>query len=197
MNCPKCGSDNWKMASLVHAQGVSVIEVSTSSVGLGISNNVFGDGVGLGIGSSDSSGAQQTLLSKNAAPPERPSEAGWVLLILFIVVIIAIKGASVGLTLIIALGGFSFALYFQSDKVQKWKQDLLKYQEKKMCMRCGTFFFDTQNISNYSQNTNNAVITDKTHDDVFERVIQNDIAKTSNTPLYNDSFKDFLKKLKK
>ena len=71
MTCPKCHSDEWKLASIVHAGGLSTISTSTVGVGGGASADIFGGGVGLGAGVGSTTGTQQTALSKLAAPPEK------------------------------------------------------------------------------------------------------------------------------
>lgn len=62
MTCPKCGSSEWKMASIVYAEGF--VSGSTSGYGGGLSTG------GIGVGAGQSSGTYQSELSKKAAPPE-------------------------------------------------------------------------------------------------------------------------------
>ena len=160
MTCPKCGSEEWKLASVIHAGGLSKISTSTIGVGAGASADVFGGGVGLGAGVGSTSGKQQTELSKLAAPPTkemRPAKA------------FAILG---GITLAIGVvffGKVSFSehpiftniLFFIAPLVtfiglvrllltpaitkeidEKHKLALLEYEKKQMCLRCGAFYFD-------------------------------------------------------
>ena len=88
MACPKCASEEWKLASVIHAGGISTISTSTIGVGGGADADIFGGGVGLGAGVGSTRGEQQTNLSKLAAPPTnamRPAVArvvgGWIQLI--------------------------------------------------------------------------------------------------------------------
>lgn len=64
--CPKCGSDDVRRLSVVHASGLSTTQSSSSAVGLGVSDE--GD-LGLAGGVLSSSGTQETALARAAAPP--------------------------------------------------------------------------------------------------------------------------------
>lgn len=66
MSCPKCGSDQWKMAALVYAEGTSKSE----SLSLGGGGAVGDDDVTPVFGGGNTFGTQQTELAKLAAPPE-------------------------------------------------------------------------------------------------------------------------------
>lgn len=66
MTCPKCNSDDWKLASLVYKEGITHVNAESSGVGVGISAS----GLGAGIGKSKTSGIHQSETSKIATPPK-------------------------------------------------------------------------------------------------------------------------------
>jgi DNA-directed RNA polymerase subunit RPC12/RpoP len=64
--CPKCGSEDVRRLSVVHASGLSTTQRSSSVVGLGVSD----DGeLGLAGGVVSGGGTQETALARAAAPP--------------------------------------------------------------------------------------------------------------------------------
>ena len=65
MKCPKCGSDQWKMASLIHAEGTSEKEGLILGGGTGLLSDGSGTSAGLGI----TRQTAQTKLAALAAPP--------------------------------------------------------------------------------------------------------------------------------
>jgi hypothetical protein len=155
MTCPKCHSDEWKLASIVHAGGLSTISTSTVGVGGGASADIFGGGVGLGAGVGSTTGTQQTALSKLAAPPEkemRPATAficlggiillGGVLLIRSTIVSEHPIFFFVFPLLIIVIGilRILFTPGVARDLKEKRNGALLEYARKRMCLRCGTIY---------------------------------------------------------
>lgn len=66
MNCPKCGSDQWRLASVIHAEGTTKLE----SLSFGSGAILAGGDVSPVLGSGISFGTQQTDLAKLVAPPE-------------------------------------------------------------------------------------------------------------------------------
>lgn len=66
LSCPKCRSGEVRRLSLVYREGLS--HVNTSTTGVGAS---FGGGGGLGVGAASTKGTHQSVLSQEAAPPER------------------------------------------------------------------------------------------------------------------------------
>jgi ribosomal protein L7/L12 len=146
MSCPKCGSDNWKMASLIHAEGLSGISSSTLGVG-GASSNLFGEGVGIGIGST--SATQQSKLSELAAPPTASPFSGLFFLMALIFIAYGNKSSSDGFILFgLIFGGIGIMILISDDK--RISEELPNYPNKKMCLRCGTFFFDDITTSDNS-----------------------------------------------
>lgn len=163
MTCPKCGSEDWKLASVVHAGGLSTTSTSTVGVGGGANADVFGGGIGLGAGVGSTSGKQQTELSKLAAPPTkemRPAKAFAIFGVGTVVVGIVFFGRvsfsehpvftnSIFLMapLVTLVGVFRLLLTPDISKSfdERHKLALLEYEKKRMCLRCGVFFFDDDN----------------------------------------------------
>lgn len=176
MGCPKCGSEEWKMASVIHAEGVSEVSTTTFGAGAGADDDALGGGVGLGAGVGKTSGTHQTLLSKQAAPPTKkmqPAVAVLIFGLLSLAVIFVLgrfgfwRGSVIdsgpdfvdiwlAVSLLSVLGGWiGLALTPKGRKEEldrEYKLALLEYEKKKMCLRCGTFYID-DNIVKESQNT--------------------------------------------
>jgi len=163
MVCPKCGSEDWKLASVIHAGGLSTISTSTVGVGAGANADVFGGGIGLGAGVGSTTGKQQTELSKLAAPPikeMRPAKAFLILGgITLLVGIIFFGNVSfsehpiftnilfVIAPLAMAIGAVRLLLTPEITKAieERHKLALLEYEKKKMCLRCGALYLEDDN----------------------------------------------------
>lgn len=146
MTCPSCGSEDWKLASLVYQEGLQHIDTRTTSTGVGIGAG----GVGLGAARGNTSGIQQSALSQAAAPPEDPGME----IMLRVALILALIGACIGG---IISGGSLFAAFLAgfmggivgmfigffvgvfADKTEYHAQ-LAAWHKVKMCQRCGGFY---------------------------------------------------------
>lgn len=163
MTCPKCASEEWKLASIVHAGGLSAISTSTIGVGGGANADVFGGGLGLGAGVGSTRGKQQTELSKLAEPPAkelRPAKAlailGGITLVIGILfadtrsVPMSIYWLTAPWLVIMGVIGIVRLLFYPEITTainERHKLALLEYEKKKMCLRCGAFYFDDDNPS--------------------------------------------------
>ncbi len=155
MSCPKCRSHEWKMASVVHAGGLSNISTSTMGVGIGADANAFGGGVGV----ASTKGTHQTTLSKLAAPPAKPTwkESGWNPFLTFGMSVMVVDGFVIYLLrnvtgidtltaflmtiLLIAVVVVFIGMNVVSPEVaEKHRRALIEYEKLKMCLRCGTLF---------------------------------------------------------
>jgi ribosomal protein S27AE len=143
--CPKCGSNEWRLAKVVYQEGLSHVDTSTAGVGVGVS----GGGLGLGIGGAKTSGVHQSHLSVSAGPPKDPAEDLAQLLLLgfgilgFLYGWIKEDSVFVGfLFLLMALcGGFFFALMvLLLHPRTEYKRQMKLWQETRMCNRCGFFY---------------------------------------------------------
>lgn len=160
MSCPKCASDDWKFASVVHAGGLSSISTTSVGVGVGVEGDAFGGGAGIGSGISKTSGTQQTALSKFAAPPEKPMRpaVAWLIFGVATVVIGIMFFSNMNLNdhpifgyflflfapigVLVALGRIVMKPDISKAIAAKHELAMEEYSRKKMCMRCGTFFFE-------------------------------------------------------
>jgi hypothetical protein len=145
MACPRCQSEDWKLASLVYNEGRSSIETKSNGAGIGIS----GGGIGAGIGGATTSGTQQTVLSKLAAPPDD-----------FVAVVFLMGGIVFGFLWIICF--LDWIIFNDNLVIVLWCFFLLaigcivgafkrmdspkchiameKWSKKRLCQRCGTFY---------------------------------------------------------
>jgi ribosomal protein S27AE len=133
MSCPRCGSNEWKLASLVYKEGVSSSD--SSSVGIGVTS-----GLSLGVGRASTSGTQQTELSKLAAPPTSFAKTVKCLIGLFATGVFGFVASWWWwLTALFALGVFVFY------RTESKEDDLAtaRYNKTQMCTRCGEFYVDT------------------------------------------------------
>ena len=76
MNCPKCQSSEWKLASVVHSQGVSSIETSTTGETIGVAAGPGGLAAGYARSNGETSGKQITAFAESCAPPDVQSHPG-------------------------------------------------------------------------------------------------------------------------
>ena len=171
MTCPKCASEEWKLASVIHAGGISTISTSTIGVGGGANADIFGGGVGLGAGVGSTSGKQQTELSKLAAPPAkemRPAKAfailGGITLAIGIVFFGNVSFSEHPIFTGILFKVSSLVTFFALVRLlvtpgitkaldEKHKLALREYEKKRMCLRCGALYFEDDKPNVIDPNT--------------------------------------------
>lgn len=154
LNCPRCGSENTKSFPMVHQQGISTIDLDTTSVGGGYQ---FGEGGGAFVlGTSGSaSGTSQSSLSMATAPPKRKASyaiVGYVLAAIVAAVFTArVWQANWILGLVwsaMLLGGFGLwakSLMKRYENIENYNEKeyprLYKnWQNSYLCFRCGASF---------------------------------------------------------
>jgi hypothetical protein len=139
--CPKCTSTEVRKLSLIYNEGLSIINTQTTSFGSGVSS---GGGMAFGSSSGSTTGHQQTMLSKQAAPP---SKKHWILWSCFAVFcgMMGLSGLShpgignlfgIGLAVLgvrFALAGKKYNAEVLPGLFQRWEQSF-------MCNRCGERF---------------------------------------------------------
>lgn len=153
MTCPKCGSEEWKLAWVIHAGGISTISTTTVGVGTGVEAGILGGGVGFGTGVGKTSGKQQTELSKLAAPPTkvgRPASAALVIGLIVVIPAMIFGWGAIAIFFGGALAIGAFVRLMATPEIGEALQEehrlaLLEYEKKRMCLRCGSFFFDSDN----------------------------------------------------
>ncbi len=134
--CPSCKCTDWKLASLIHRDGVSVVQ--SVSTGVGIST------AGIGVGGSKSGGTSQTALSALAAPPVNPRQD----IIQGMLVMGSLLVGGIGYL----AGGFPsmWGGFFLGGSIglgvgmmvpnTAYEAQYANWQKVVMCLRCGTFY---------------------------------------------------------
>lgn len=158
MACPKCGSDQWQSASLIHSAGLTATSATSIAVGGHGGVDPSSASPDLLAGAVQSQGTAQTMLSKLAAPPSvGESKADG---INFILGVITLSAFLLGWSLGNILAGFLFALLacmvavpigfllYPARKRKAEKEELernhraaiAEFERKVMCLRCGAFY---------------------------------------------------------
>lgn len=137
MVCPSCQSEEWRLASLVHKEGLSSINTRTSGSAIGVSQG----GLGFSSGSARTTGTQQTAISKAASPPSGYLKTIALGIIGFIALIIAlINGTTMWMPWIIAMAcGYGIYKFFPEEK-RIYTEKMARYKVTRMCQRCGTLY---------------------------------------------------------
>lgn len=142
--CPACSNVEWKLASLVHAEGAYAINLQTAGSGV----SVGGAGLNVGVTSSTSQGTNISVLAQRAAPPE--NQLGQTAM--GVGMIGAIIGAAAGyfssgfLLMLLGIfggmfgGGIIGMIFFWKSSNEQYKQAMEHYQKVRMCTRCGHFY---------------------------------------------------------
>jgi hypothetical protein len=148
--CPSCGSDEWRAASLIYAEGLSVSMARTrgTAVGAGIGVRTGQVSVGAAKYASNTVGSSQTMLSRMAEPPRRHTRPVvlWSVLTLLcgLVVLMRISASAFdGGTAFWALLTLIFAIVLASalsTKDDTYAERMRAYDNQKMCTRCGKFY---------------------------------------------------------
>ncbi|MDQ0027860.1 hypothetical protein J2X90_005696 [Variovorax paradoxus] len=148
--CPKCDHHEWKMASVVYAEGTQMINTRSLGVGVGIGTG----GIGVGVGSGSTVGYQQSVFAQCAAPP--PPTTGldpFKMLLPSIICSLFGLGLLVGgisefdfKALLIGLALFVVpalnVLLFRAEAraLEIHAEELDRWRAQKICMRCGQLY---------------------------------------------------------
>ncbi|MCP5231745.1 MAG: hypothetical protein H6948_06555 [Zoogloeaceae bacterium] len=138
MACPKCNSTEWKLASLIHKEGLAHVNIATKGAGVAVSTS----GVGAGGGGGTSVGTQQSQLSIEAAPPgglQLTSAFGLVGLISVTLGLFVSGWFLIGF--VICTAG---ALSTYPTEKKRFDAARAKWEVTRMCTRCGTFYQPTE-----------------------------------------------------
>jgi hypothetical protein len=142
--CPSCFGTDWKAASLLYAEGISIQGGQTSGAFVAGGRAGGHNGAAIGGFQGRTSGVSQTLLSAKATPP-RQSNAFAFFAFLFVVFLLIcflnLEYPGVAICFGLASGG----CLMLSIKMHKQEQDRFesateRYATLRMCARCGTFF---------------------------------------------------------
>lgn len=149
LQCPKCHSDEWKSLSFLYQAGISVLNAKTSATGGGVGIGTGGVGVGVGGSTGKTTGALQSGLSTQAAPPAKPSKmpAGVIYWGLVILLLMGLGEKNAVIAAIVLFG----AIYKWGDFSARWKTQELedaknyeinraRWERSRMCQRCGEIY---------------------------------------------------------
>jgi len=134
MTCTTCHSDDWKLASFVHKEGLSHVNTKTSGGGL----VATGSGLGFGAGNAKTTGTQQSQTSKEAAPPSGML-LSMVLGITTVVFLAMSMLASHWFLLLVAASVYGLYKIYPGEK-SKHAAAMERYRRTRICQRCGTFY---------------------------------------------------------
>lgn len=146
MGCPSCNSDDWKLTSFVHKQGIQHVSTNTTTVGTATSTG----GLGVGAAKGSTSGIHQTELSIAAAPPAPPDTGSSVigLTILFVASAIYFVDSFwlvIGIGLIGFVLGIILSLTASAEPMKEYKAAMSKWEITRMCQRCGHLYIPSNN----------------------------------------------------
>jgi len=151
MNCPKCGSTGWKSLSVIHAEGTSSENETTSIGGVGIGS---GGNIGVLSGSSESSRQTQSQLAAAAAPPVYSEEDSSGCLVLSFIIGIGVVwycwhlSIALAILWVIVLPILAIWVHGLGEEDRKKKKEEKEEYDKEMeewlnsamCLRCGEIF---------------------------------------------------------
>lgn len=134
MSCPKCQSDDWKLASLVYAEGLTHVSTASQGGGIGVGTG----GIGVGVGGGKTTGTHQTALSRLAAPPSGLSASIACLagVLLFSLLAWLFSAAWLVLTAFCAFG----VIAWWSSDIEANKAAMAEWSDRRMCQRCGALY---------------------------------------------------------
>jgi hypothetical protein len=138
MNCPKCSSENVQKLSVIYQSGTHKINTSSTTVGGG-----YMSGPGIGMGSTTTTGKQQSIMAKMAAPPPKRSYAPSLMAILgFLMVVVNLdNGGTYGfLGLAIIAASIVWVYFAYQYNTGEWKQKQSIWQASWHCNKCGEMY---------------------------------------------------------
>ena len=133
MTCPVCNGNNWKAASLVYQEGLTTVDTSTNSLGLGLG----GGHLGLGVARGKTKGVHQTELSKRAAPP---SENSWRVAFLMGAIVTAILGLFASFWWFITCLFIAGVFATWTSGAEARAKEVEFYNNKRVCQQCGHIY---------------------------------------------------------
>lgn len=131
--CPKCQSDDWKLASFVYKAGLTHVTTRTDSFGVGVSSG----GMGVGGSTGNTSGIHQTELSKLAAPPIGFEATTRLILFAFLFFFLGLFWHELFPLAALCLFGIVFTW---SPDAKKQVIAMAEWNERRLCQRCGTLY---------------------------------------------------------
>jgi hypothetical protein len=140
LSCPKCRSGEVRRLSLVFREGLSHVDTSTRTVGIGIGAGRLGVGAAQGA----TTGTHQTVLSREAAPPQRKGVSGPIFAAiisgLFVLVGLADFSGFTVLCCIVCAGSIWLARISMRFNRDEFPRLLQAWENSFLCTRCGESF---------------------------------------------------------
>lgn len=139
--CPKCSSNDARSLSLIYREGLSIINTQTTSFGSAMGS---GGGTAFGSSSGTTTGRQQSVLSRQAAPP---AKKGWILWSILVVAfgLGAVGGMvhpGIGTVFAIAIAVVSARMVMRARtfNAEEYPGLYQQWERSFMCNRCGEVF---------------------------------------------------------
>jgi hypothetical protein len=137
LNCPSCKSDATQRLSVIFEHGISDINTSSSTSGIGI-----GQG---GFASTTTRGTSQTAMSQKASPPRKKRFLKPLGLIIFALFVLSLgmgnskflNGLVSFLWITSPIGWVAFAINYNS---KKWPPLKATWDDSFLCNRCNHIF---------------------------------------------------------
>jgi hypothetical protein len=142
--CGACKSENIQKLSLVYEGGLSHAEGKETGIGVGLGAG----GVGTGIGSSKYKGTNQSLLSKNAAPPvkRKPVKEGFFYL-LGVVLVYQFAPGNLGIEFLLIVAGGIHVFWNWRYNQNTFPGLIRQWNASFLCLKCGTISLPMQEQS--------------------------------------------------
>lgn len=158
--CPHCSSDQTQRASVIYSSGTSVVETKSTGMAVGLTKG----GLVPVLGSSNTTGVQQTQLAQQVAPPARTPTlkilfftpiVGVVLglVLWFVAALVSIASGSKandvpgyvleGTFLLVQVLGVLLAVKNYQWNRDKWPGLYAAWERQWFCFRCGQSFEPT------------------------------------------------------
>ncbi len=136
MNCPKCNSENVQRLSVIYQSGTHKINTSSTTVGGG-----YFSGPGIGIGSTATSGKQQSIIAKKAAPPSKRSYLPLLLLVPgFLIFRYSDGGLNALIGFILMLASVAWVYFAYRYNSGEWREKQSIWEASWHCNRCGEIY---------------------------------------------------------
>jgi hypothetical protein len=138
--CPQCQSDNIQRLSVIYEGGLSEINTTSSTSGVGGTRN----GLGVGVATTKTKGKSQTTASQRAAPPAKLPYLKPLMVVFVLYMIVLMFTTSVwiqGLFTLVWVGGSALYVYFAFQYNKKtWPPLKAAWDNSYMCHRCHNVF---------------------------------------------------------
>ncbi len=143
--CPSCFGTEWKAASLLYAEGLSVTGSKTKGGFVAVGRSGQHWQAGGGAYSGRTRGVSQTLLSAKATPPKANNLYkffGFVFVALLVACLLNLGSEPVTPIILAILSGCSLwmSIMMRQQERARFKRATESYASLRMCTRCGTFF---------------------------------------------------------